>query len=663
MLKLLRALRAVRDETVTAGADRLAASGSPLARHEAEHLLRTCLNGFLVALGQGSPGSFVQSMTELAEREGRLGQARRAEAMVFAFDQVAALADEEADSLEAADKARRLLDAGRQAFLRTWLRGKAEEDERSARALAAYAETAEIVPTIVYSTDREGRLTDIGHQAAEMLGYRKEELIGQHYSVLMLDDEARRFGYFMQERRTAERATRRGKVSLRAADGALHTFEVSSTGVYGPEGEYLGADGIARAAGHDGARLEYQLDGQGRILAISEAAAQALGYEAEELVGQHFAVLMNDRERARVGRLFGERRRDHRAANGIRVALTTRDGQRREFEISAVGRYDEAGEYVGTAGLGSDVTERSALEHRISIERRRYRAVCDAVGSPLLVVAAERLVRDANVALLRSRSRSILGSPCYTTVYGQPRTCPWCRVDQVLASGEPAAAQLVESPADGRRYQVCFAPLRDEHGRASEVLEVLVDVTDLCTSLEQAGEARRCAATAGLLSLLADPAAAELARLLATPGVGEPNAAAETALAGLRVPDQVSVELDLLPSTPAVGLAPEALVALVTALARNALEAMPSGGELTIETAGDAARGVVLRVADTGVGLSPETLLSAPLPGFTQRAGHAGLGLTLAEALAHAAGGRLTLSSAPDAGTLVEVWLPAGSGS
>jgi signal transduction histidine kinase len=105
----------------------------------------------------------------------------------------------------------------------------------------------------------------------------------------------------------------------------------------------------------------------------------------------------------------------------------------------------------------------------------------------------------------------------------------------------------------------------------------------------------------------------------------------------------------------------------------NASHAMPHGGALAIAaTAAEldmrAARSldlppgryVALSVADTGVGMSPETLARATERYFTTRRARGGTGLGLANVqdFAHRAGGRLALASQPGRGTTATLYLP-----
>ena len=129
---------------------------------------------------------------------------------------------------------------------------------------------------------------------------------------------------------------------------------------------------------------------------------------------------------------------------------------------------------------------------------------------------------------------------------------------------------------------------------------------------------------------------------------------------------------------------PGLLEQAIISIAVNARDAMPGGGQVTIDTTNidttdpaasqrDTAdlaellpgRYVELRITDTGVGMDAATVERAFEPFFTTKSGDqaAGLGLPAVRGFAAQVGGKVWLRSEPGKGTTVTMMLPAAAGS
>jgi len=95
-------------------------------------------------------------------------------------------------------------------------------------------------------------------------------------------------------------------------------------------------------------------------------------------------------------------------------------------------------------------------------------------------------------------------------------------------------------------------------------------------------------------------------------------------------------------------------------LMRNAAEAMPGGGRLTVSARFlDDERAVELRIADTGQGIAREHLAKIFDPFFSTKDGGTGLGLALTQQIIVEHGGSIAVESEPGRGTAFTVRLPA----
>jgi len=97
-------------------------------------------------------------------------------------------------------------------------------------------------------------------------------------------------------------------------------------------------------------------------------------------------------------------------------------------------------------------------------------------------------------------------------------------------------------------------------------------------------------------------------------------------------------------------------------LTKNALDAMPDGGELNISTRSAEDDTVVVAFRDTGTGLPPDNTEVIFEPFFTtkEQGKGTGLGLAICRDIVESYHGRITAENAPDGGSIFTVYLPAG---
>jgi signal transduction histidine kinase len=127
---------------------------------------------------------------------------------------------------------------------------------------------------------------------------------------------------------------------------------------------------------------------------------------------------------------------------------------------------------------------------------------------------------------------------------------------------------------------------------------------------------------------------------------------------------QVKIELHCPDELPKIQGDPGQIVQLFVNLLKNAIEAMPGGGTVTIEadhSPGRVAPGsIVVRVIDEGAGIDPTVRAKIFDPFFTTKASGTGLGLSICREIADFHRARLALfpRSVIDGGTIAEVEFP-----
>ncbi|MBN1657522.1 MAG: GAF domain-containing protein [Anaerolineae bacterium] len=123
--------------------------------------------------------------------------------------------------------------------------------------------------------------------------------------------------------------------------------------------------------------------------------------------------------------------------------------------------------------------------------------------------------------------------------------------------------------------------------------------------------------------------------------------------------NHVEVTALLAPALPAVMGDVRQMEQVFLNLILNARDAMPGGGQLTVETRADS-KIVYIRIADTGVGISSEHLPHIFEPYFTTKEDRGtGLGLAICQRLVTQQGGQISVSSKLGQGTAFTVQLRA----
>lgn len=101
---------------------------------------------------------------------------------------------------------------------------------------------------------------------------------------------------------------------------------------------------------------------------------------------------------------------------------------------------------------------------------------------------------------------------------------------------------------------------------------------------------------------------------------------------------------------------------VIVNLVVNAIHAMPDGGKLTLRSADsdfEGKPGLAIDVADTGIGMTAETLQKIFDPFYTtKRQQGTGLGLSISQTLVTRQGGKIVAESEPGRGTTFSIWLP-----
>ena len=288
--------------------------------------------------------------------------------------------------------------------------------------------------------------------------------------------------------------------------------------------------------------------------------------------------------------------------------------------------------------------------------------VASGVGVLVALWLGSRIVRP--VVTLTQATRVIAGG-------GAPPLVPVAGRDEVAELGHAfnrMASQLAEQEEQRRRLFAGIAhELRTPLSVIQGTLEGMLDRVVEPTPERIAGLHSQALLLKRLITDLRDLSLAQAGQLpLHRHMIDVALVTRETVetLAPLADDRAVSLCMDAPDGLPRVNADPDRVRQVVLNLVENALRHTPNGGDVRISVQ-DAEEGVRISVTDTGKGIGPNDLphifdhFYRADPSRSRISGGTGLGLSIVKSLVEAHGGRVTVSSAVDAGSTFTVTLPA----
>jgi PAS domain S-box-containing protein len=390
------------------------------------------------------------------------------------------------------------------------------------------------------------------------------------------------------------------------------------------------------------------------------------------------------------------------------------------LRASGIPLFDGDGRFIGYRGTGSDITPLVTAQQALRASEQQLRSILD--NSPLAIMLKGRdgVYWQANRTYADGMgvpAEQLIGRHS-SEVYPAETVARIERRDRIVVeTRQPVHYEIHLPQSDGtwQDYAATKFPVLDDRGEVAGIGLIAHDITEQNRTMAQLLQSQKMEAVGQLTSgiahdfnnllgivmgnaelLLDDPDSlaehaaaimrsaergAALTRQLLVFSRNEPMAARDIAVA-----EELATLEKLLQRTlgeiyrirchadPGIWdcvADPGQLESAVVNLAINARDAMPGGGELTIDAcnqvieagnAGIQAPGeyVLLSVSDTGRGIPPENLDRVFEPFFTtkEKGKGTGLGLSMVYGFARQSKGHVTIESVPDVGTTVRIFLP-----
>jgi PAS domain S-box-containing protein len=345
------------------------------------------------------------------------------------------------------------------------------------------------------------------------------------------------------------------------------------------------------------------LDDDGRILSLNRSAEALFGYDQREVTGEKLIVLF--------------------APESHSLALEYLDGLRGG---GMAGLLNDGREVLGRVRQGGTIPLFMTLGRVSETPERKFCVV----------------LRD--ITALRKAEAELLAAKRAAAEASAEKSDFLARVSHELRTPLNAIIGFAEVMLEER-----FGPLRNERYK------------DYLKDIHESG--RR---VIGLVNDLLDLAKIEAGRMelsFAGVNVNEIVGSCVGTLSQSATRERIIIRTSFAPKLPSVVADQRSVRQIVLNVVSNAVKFTPAGGQVIVSTASTDRGEVVVRIRDTGIGMTDEEIEAALEP-FRQFAASrkgrgSGLGLPLTKALVEANRGTLHITSSPNEGTLVEIVFPS----
>jgi PAS domain S-box-containing protein len=132
--------------------------------------------------------------------------------------------------------------------------------------------------------------------------------------------------------------------------------------------------------------IVYELDNDGRFVNVGPGVVKLLGYTPEELIGTHFSKVIPEDERQLAEHRLNERRTGDRATRNVELRLKPKasgetQGEAIEVELTAMGRYNQQRQMMGTVGVIRDIRgHKQVIQQREAQLRQQFQQREEQLG-------------------------------------------------------------------------------------------------------------------------------------------------------------------------------------------------------------------------------------------------------------------------------------------
>ncbi|MHA2232458.1 MAG: PAS domain S-box protein, partial [Candidatus Hodarchaeales archaeon] len=250
--------------------------------------------------------------------------------------------------------------------------------------------------------ESNGRITFVNPQVTELLGYTEEELVGQHWRIIVAPDSFSTVNTENRKRLQGHSTTY--EINLQTKNGQSVPVIVSGSPLFSPSGVFRGTLAIftdisqlkmaEQALRESESRYRdilekmsdgyYETDLRGNFTFFNEAICTLLGYLPNELLGMNYREIVDEETAKATFQAFNALFRTRKPAHPFVGTIARKDGTERFAETAPSLIFDSNSEEpIGFRGVLRDTTERKQTEEQLKRQKEELSDFAHAMSHDL----------------------------------------------------------------------------------------------------------------------------------------------------------------------------------------------------------------------------------------------------------------------------------------
>lgn len=362
----------------------------------------------------------------------------------------------------------------------------------------------EIADVIILVLDKKGDVVLINRKGEEVLGWKKEELLGKNWFTACIpeNDQKRAKKVFNEilEGKPVLHNRVENPIITRGGDERLISWHNSilidiSGAIIGTlssgdditeshrkEEILRNSEEKYRSFLENFKGIVFQLNMDLTPMFYHGLVEEITGYRGDEFVSGNprWNQIVHPEDLKNIEESLKKVRKISNYSDTREYRIIRKDGEVRWVSEMTHTISDEKGKSVKVQGTIQDITEKKILSDELKKTQEEWETIFQAIGDPVLIMDPKHNILNVNRATLKSvglSSDEILGKKCFDIFHKLNKPPEGCPLEKLLKSGHKEAVAMEIEALDGT-YLVSCTPVFDDKGELKNIIHIATDITE-----------------------------------------------------------------------------------------------------------------------------------------------------------------------------------------